>query len=872
MRRSTSGLEARIAAARAATRPVRTGADDVDSELDFMDADSPQQKGQQPMFAEGDDPQDDSDVEAAGGEPPARTVNTSDVDSDLGSDDGDGSPMPVDGDLSAFLPIRNQAVAIADDDPEYGQDERFRVDLDDCNGGGAPANAADDVTGQRAHEAGGVHDDAVRSSRLVVPEDKALKVYAYADVPQQYRSQVDDRYKQRLKARENAVAKNRGPDWTDAEKLKVRNAEASKFMATRHLSRPLPVYKHAARELTVGEREAMSALRRKIDCALRVRPMSERPGDGPAPRQAAQAHRRELLAEALENDGEDVQALEEGYDAFRARVQAIARDAGVDDWKRVAEAACAEVARAPLLTEPNDEDKQQLAQLAQLHGVTEDAMIDEYMDFMNEARRHILRTIRLSNNRAAKEWEEELQSELQRVPTDQERYGYVRPSRQQLSEEMEADTAEEFRELFERETDAPPRPSRGGGADGAGPSGAGAGAGATGSCSGLPMVVISWNALEDVGTDPSATTPAQERVDEGWVRSEVSGATRHNEVRPLWQHNNCTPCLPWAIPKVGEEGFWKAARRIRTLKGEVSMSVGTKDVPKWEERLAGGTVVNYNGVFDDDPLVNVKETWGPGKVVMMDQLIRKYFQQVASRMPKSQRERSGAQTATPDNNYTHNNVRLTMLRCFPVRKDQARTPAGLAVHELNPIVDFVCWWHKNITEPGTVYDPKAPDEPHAEKTNAKRNSLFYRLMCAPDCKTAIKHNGDKTLKEVDNWRANMQSRVAVIRKYFEMLKIAMDVDVFEVDRSESLLYNGHGYHAQLAAAAQTGLDKANAALAEATQSNKDVELAQRVADAAKTKRDAARTKLGQIQDVPQGEKDAARAVYETWRRYNPDKA
>ena len=845
MRRSTSALEARIAAARAPKRPVAltsADVDDADSELDYMDTDSDppqQQSGQARVFVDvgdGDDDDDDdsADEDGSGGEAGARASDVDGADSDLG-------------------------LADDEDDPEYGQDPRFRVDVNDCADDGNLANAPEDVArGQRAAEGGGAlyldyGSSRHRSSRLVVPDTKALKVYAYSDVPSRYREEVDAQYDRRLKAHERVVAKKQGtPDWTDAEKAKVRDAEASKFMARRHLSRPLPSYKHMARELAPSEREAMGVLRRKIDCALRTRPMTELPGDGPAPRQAAEAHRHELLVEALDNDDPD---------AFLARAQDIAQQAGIKEAKRVAEAAYADVARAPLLTEPCEDDKEQLAELARMHGVTEDAMIDEYLDFMNEARRHVLRTIRQSNIKAKDAWRNAYQQD------EESWHRFTRSTWEQLTAEMEADDEEEFRMLFERESDAPPRRSRGGDAadDSANGAGAGAGTGEARSCSNVPgLVVISWHALEDVGTDASQTTAAQEVEDKKWIQAEFDGSQRDGQVKPLWTQNHCNPCLPWAIPKVGELGFWKAAKRIRMLKGEISMSDGTKDVPKWQETGRQGQVVDYNLAFEADPLIAVQEDWGKGKVVLMDQLIRKYFRQAQGKMLRSQRDKSKAQSAEPDNNWTHNNMHLTMLRCFPVR----RTDDGA----LNPIVDFVCWWHKNITVPGTVMDPKAPDEVHADKTSAKRHSLFYRLMCAPDCKTLIKHNKDPLLEQVDKWRGNTHVRVAVIRKYFEMLKIAMDIDVFDVDPSESLLYNGRGFHAQMVAAAQADLAQANAELAQAQQRNANPALAQRAVDAAQKTLDDRQAKLKTTIAVPPAQQAAAREVYETWRRYNPGKA
>lgn len=736
-----------------------------------------------------------------------------------------------------------------EDDPRYGQDARFAVKRRDCVG--YLVNAPEDVEGNA------LAFSRQRSSRLVVPSTKALKVYAYSDVPDRYRKDVDEQYERRLQAHASMAEKKGAPPLSDAEKLQVRDDVASKFMARRHLSKPLPSYKRMSRELSPAEREAMGVLRRKIDCALRERPSTEKPGDGLAPRRAAEAHRRELLAKALANDSQNAEELTEGYDAFVQRTKEIAAQAGVGEWERVAEAAYADVARAPLLTEPVEADKEQLRALARMHGVTEDAMIDEYLDFMNEARRHILHTIRQSNIKEKNAWADA-------HPQDQSIWHrFARTSRSQLSAEMDADADEEFRVLFERESDAPLRPSRGGGGGDAGDDVAPADEGED--CSGCPGIVpINWHALDDVGTDASATTAAQEKADEAWITTEVNGV-RHDEVAALWPQNRCNPCKPWTWPKAGELGFWKAAKRMRMLRGEISMSDGTRMQPKWVETGRQGQQVDYNRSFEQDPLIACQEHYGSGKVVLMDQLVRKYFRQAQERMLRSQRDKSGPQSFEPDNNYTHSNMHLTMLRCFPVRK--------IADGELNPIVDFVCWWHKNITLPGIVMDPKDPDQKHAEKTADKRHSMFYRLMCAPNCKAQIDHKDDKVLSQVDRWRSNTHSRVAVIRRYMEMLKIAMDIDVFEVDRSESLLYNGEGYHAQMVAAAELELTRATAVLDAAKQENKNTRLAQRAVDEVKTRLDLHRSRLKDLRkEVPAEQKAAARTVYDKWLRYNPDKA
>jgi len=841
MRRHAGVLEARIAAARAKKPTATTDAD--------ADADSDAGEG------------DDEEVLDEG----ALIVANAPTDAD-GADGADGADDVV---------MADGGAAEAGDDPRYGSDPRYTPagqDFEPCSSEQTPGS-------------GVVADIQPRSAVLVVAHNGNFSGFTEGELDPKYRAQFEAAWAQQLKTHEERLRRNppKDTEWTPEDIGRRKNYLAGQIHEQRYLNKPLPRYRTWARSLKDSEQAELDAQRKRIAQALLSRPASQVRGAKEAC-EAVQEERHALVEMALELPDD---ANDEAYTRFEGRLEQIASDepqlqGNGQAQGLVRKEAYAEVARAPLLTEPVAYDKETLVELAEYHDVPREQMEAEYLDFMNDARRRVLSALSAAN--AAKLAEagspdppllqpppQQPQLQLQLVPTGSTvaevvaqaprpppPRRFARATRAELDAWMEEDEEAEYVALFERETDLP----LDSGAVAAAGEGDGAWAptdmGTVKSCAGCAYERINWSATF---ADKSQPTEAQEAAAEAWVK-EWNGRALSRIETPLYARNQGTPCAEWDWPQEGEPGYWWAAKRIVELKAELNIKKrGGPDIDWYELHDPDDPSSerhSYNAKWSGQAPVQITETANGRTRSLMDQIVETYWQRRV--LPNQSRS-----SKFYHNDYTANNMRLSMLRCFP-------GPRGrLGFEEIGELLEFVCWWHENITGPGTR--PKAAD------SDQERVNLFYRIMCAPNLRGGRPRKdaqGNESLVHKVNALATaIHTRVGIICHYYNYLKQGLDMDVFQVPPSQSLLLNGGGMVWMALQAELTEAEREAAwAGAVARAAPDDDEEARQAAAARQADADASLAQAQAAVNSGPAEPSArdrakGKELYERWRRLNP---
>lgn len=242
------------------------------------------------------------------------------------------------------------------------------------------------------------------------------------------------------------------------------------------------------------------------------------------------------------------------------------------------------------------------------------------------------------------------------------------------------------------------------------------------------------------------------------------GTKIYKEVRDLIEENDCEPCKEWEFPEKVEpgNGYYQAIRRVLEVNNQMG-NQGTKG-----SQQGGGTTLDwpYYAALMQDPLMHVASGTGKpndGRVTLLDTLELKYTNKDKDEGKVNRKHKTALQTE--------------LLRCFPEKmpKDTSR---------LNPIVDFVCWWHKNITKKAVGVDRAG--EKNKTKTEAAKNSLVYRALCCPDAHRTSQYPGEE--ESFMKLRRSLHGRVRVLIGYMELIKKMLDADVFHVAQAESVLW------------------------------------------------------------------------------------
>jgi hypothetical protein len=159
---------------------------------------------------------------------------------------------------------------------------------------------------------------------------------------------------------------------------------------------------------------------------------------------------------------------------------------------------------------------------------------------------------------------------------------------------------------------------------------------------------------------------------------------------------------------------------------------------------------------------------------LMVQLFRKY---------------GGEAKAAGTNAFGNQILEIELLRCYPEpQPEDSRT--------INSILAFVCWWHKTITTNDeamrNLYEQNNPGKTVSPtELEAEKKRAIYDLMCCPDCRTdSNKLLQGATPKWANGARIAVHSRVGELENFMRMLKNALDTDVFQTPREQSVLWRG----------------------------------------------------------------------------------
>lgn len=293
-----------------------------------------------------------------------------------------------------------------------------------------------------------------------------------------------------------------------------------------------------------------------------------------------------------------------------------------------------------------------------------------------------------------------------------------------------------------------------------------------------------------------------EGVAEAWCRREVKAdgafptgyvATKLADVgggKPGWRRE-----FPFDRDRNEiKPGFWAALRRVREVKQELGIR---------QTQWAG------QDAFNEDPLIKAGQvveivTGHVMKNVVRQRVVKgetKYIRSsYSSLLMQLWRKHVGEEVAHSSIRPSSGLLATELLRCFPVLKPE---------NEVNSILDFVCWWYKTITnnEDGAresfARNNRNADAKYSSARGAKERVLMlYDLMCCPDCQTysAAMLLGAKQLKDADGerlvpqWaqllRSQVNDRLGLLLRLVEVIKNALDVDVFQTPKEESVLWRG----------------------------------------------------------------------------------
>lgn len=316
---------------------------------------------------------------------------------------------------------------------------------------------------------------------------------------------------------------------------------------------------------------------------------------------------------------------------------------------------------------------------------------------------------------------------------------------------------------------------------------------------------------------------------------------------PSFLTDSCVPCKIWKFPRVGEPGFFHACKRLLAVYKEIH--------PPDDWR--------YQSAWSSDPLIKIsqqpveKSNSGNLKGSLAAQLFEKYIYPEIYPPPKKVNASMTVQAMKTD-----------LLRCYPVRM-------GPETSNLNTLLQFVCWWHKNITVQPTNGVRSVQDD-------AKEAANCYQALCMPNLTSAIKgpegHVGGIALTEykwLENKRSSTHYHVRSVMNFmYKNLKVALDKDVLLGKPEDSVLLKGGGYfvdtHTKNLATAKRAFDAAAAEYAAVLLTN-DAKKKKAATDILTKKRNAVADAEEMLKNgAPTSEDESiGRRLYDEWRYMNP---
>jgi len=596
-------------------------------------------------------------------------------------------------------------------------------------------------------------------------------------------------------------------DPKDIEQIKHKIAMTTMEQWYRN-SKDLPDYKCCARSLKPEEEARLAELRKKIDVA---RKRLGKPTNA-AGAVTARTYADEQTQKYLEYANKLTNA--EDLEAMKVNIKEEAKEKNMEEVHLLS-AAYTVINRGSMDTVSTVETDDTLTALATDMGINQDQMINDYKDFMNEERRRIVHTIRDANKRLA----------------NGSNGTFVFASKQDLEQQMHSDAKKEYKLLFQSdmvvvEPDA--------GSDGWEKTELGT-LKHCGGCDDIqPIIFDSENeGLQDysVRGDYSVDTVACTALIANPVK------TTSDAVEDLRTRFRGAPCKFWKFPEPYTEGYCLAAKRTRELRYELG--------------LVNGYVWKYADAFEADPFISVKEAQpgGGADKALLTQLHEYWHPTLLGGKLVNY-----TITGSASGKYAINNLRIELLRAYPFTMPEGK---------INSLMDFVCWFYKTITTPGTKLDGKDVVRPNASQT--QRMTLLYQVLCAPNC------TGGGAAKEMEGpaqtiqgWRKGVHERFLILVKWFEGIRLALDYDVFLTHPNKSVLWNGGGvaYYAAIRDFETKNKDVKD--LQEADTVDVDTDMA-----AAMFALQEATAKLQKLLPPSPDDKAQGRALYAKWRKYNP---
>ena len=594
---------------------------------------------------------------------------------------------------------------------------------------------------------------------MVLCDRSYVRPITYADLTRPEKIKADLWFQNEERRRRRTLTDEEHERRMDQISEKVRNVS---------LVRELPDYKCSARPLSNREIKTLGQRRKEINKA-----MGELSG-------SRADETRQALVLARQNQAQDDP---EAPDYIPDRQLALMNDEELGTFMNpyvegrnllqgVRDELCTRIARLALSPLPvNEAEIKRLADSRNPGAETK--MLADYYDFMNEERRLILRTIRGAN---AKKPENTAITESWNIEP---------ATRKELGAFLEADALEDYTAYFEGKREI------------------------ARSNAGMAFQALSpdmWRSC-----DGFAPTSFDDPVD---VASNLGGTEEKREAAKEWclnfkQHKEYTtrdtrlatlagnpprPCKRWQFPfdkntNTPLEGYWTALKRLLQVKNELGLGGIVKG---WK----------FSPAYDADPLIATSQKANvivpiPGgggykgprviangeerakinsDVCLMLQLFRKY---------------GGEKKAQGNARFGSRFLEIELLRCYPM--PQREDSGGL-----NSILAFVCWWHKTITTNDetarNLYEQHNPGKTISPtQMGSERRRMIYDLMCCPD---GLYESSKLLQKALPNWanglRSGVMTRVGELANFMPILKNALDVDVFQTPKEQSVLWRG-GY-------------------------------------------------------------------------------
>lgn len=228
--------------------------------------------------------------------------------------------------------------------------------------------------------------------------------------------------------------------------------------------------------------------------------------------------------------------------------------------------------------------------------------------------------------------------------------------------------------------------------------------------------------------------------------------------------DSCVPCKKWEFPGVGQPGFFHACKRLLAVDTEITPP---DDWP-------------YQDAWTEDPLIKISQRPPlPVRENVKGSLAIQLFDKYVFPEIYGESKNHGS--------FIVQTMKTELLRCYPVSM-------GPENPNLNSLLQFVCWWHKNIT-----VEPTGPGGVRSVNDESIEAEKCYQALCMPNLTPTIKTpKGHGSIEQteykwIENKRKSVHRRVRTVMNFmYKNLKLALDKDVLTGKREDSIILQGGG--------------------------------------------------------------------------------